>query len=103
MNTKLALEVYALTRRIPKGKVSTYGDIALQLGSKNLARVAGNILHNNPNPITTPCHRVVNAKGQLAKNFGSEGKINDQEKLLKIEGVVVNNYQVDLKEYRYKF
>ncbi len=96
-------DVYKLTSEIPKGKVTTYGEIARKLGNKHLARVVGNILHNNPSPIIIPCHRVVSSKGKLAENFGSEGKIEDQLKLLSSEGIVIINHKVELKKYFYKF
>jgi O-6-methylguanine DNA methyltransferase len=85
--------------KIPRGKVSTYGRIAQMAGVKS-ARPVGNWLHTHKQPISiVPCHRVVNAKGQLAKNFGSKGKIITQAKRLKAEGVKVTNYKVDLDKY----
>ena len=51
-------KVFEYLRRIPAGKVVTYGQIADYLGSKNLARPVGNILHSNPDPSRYPCHRV---------------------------------------------
>ncbi|MBQ8223401.1 MAG: MGMT family protein [Bacteroidales bacterium] len=88
MNSKLSDKVYEIVSDIPRGSVMTYGQIAERLGNKNLARVVGNILHNNPTPIIVPCHRVVNSKGELAKNFGFGG-IEKQKELLEAEGVVV--------------
>ncbi len=66
-------KVYEIVKDIPKGKVTTYGQIAMQLGSKKLARVVGNILHNNPDPENIPCHRVVNAKGEVAEQYAFVG------------------------------
>ena len=92
-------KVYELLRTIPKGKVLTYGQIGSCLGNKNLARVVGNILHNNPEPITTPCHRVVNAKGEVAAKFGFGGG-EVQRRLLEEEGIVFElNGRIDLKKY----
>jgi methylated-DNA-protein-cysteine methyltransferase related protein len=85
--------------RIPRGKVSTYGQIAKMAGVES-ARPVGNWLHTHKQPITiVPCHRVVNAQGGLAKNFGAKGKINTQAKRLRIEGVKVKNNKVDLDKY----
>ena len=56
-------KVYEFLKIIPQGKVVTYGQIAEYLGNKNLARVVGNILHNNPNEEKYPCYKVVNSKG----------------------------------------
>ncbi len=58
-------KVYEFLRRVSKGKVVTYGQIAEYLGDKNLARVVGNILHNNPDALKNPCYKIVN--GTLKK------------------------------------
>jgi len=88
--------------QIPKGKVSTYGQIAKITGIKS-ARPVGNWLHNHDQPISiVPCHRVVNSQGKLAINFGAKGKIKTQEKRLKTEGVEVKNFKVNLKKYLWK-
>ncbi len=94
-------KVYDFLLNIPSGKVSTYGEIAAALGNKNLARVVGNILHQNPNPKKYPCHRVVNSKGELAKNFAFGGLVGQKEKL-ESEGVEVINGKVDLNKFGYK-
>lgn len=86
--------IYKITAFIPKGKVLTYNQLAKLAEIKN-PRVVGNILHQNKDPKNIPCHRIVNSKGQVAKNFafgGSKGQIN---KLLSDE-VLVKNNQVDL-------
>ena len=88
-------KVYNFLRTIPKGKVVTYGDIAEYLGNKNLARVVGNILHNNPNELLNPCYKVVDSKGNLSKHFAFGG-IEKQKEKLEQDGIVVTNYQVDL-------
>lgn len=94
-------EVYNFLRTIPKGKVVTYAQIAEYLGNKNLCRVVGNILHNNPDPIGYPCYKVVNSKGELSKNFG-DGGIEVQKQRLLADGIEVVNYKVDLKRYKMK-
>ena len=92
-------EVYNFLTTIPKGKVTTYSQIAENLGNKKLARVVGNILHKNPDEKKYPCYKVVNNKGQLSKNFAFGGIEKQKEKLEK-EGIIVNNYKVDLKKYK---
>ena len=94
-------EVYEFLLTIPKGKVVTYGQIAEYLGNKKLARVVGNILHNNPNEEKYPCYKVVNSKGGLSNNFAFGGIEKQKEKLEK-EGIVVENYRVDLNKYKMK-
>ena len=66
-------QVYEFVKSIPRGKVATYGQIALHLGNRNFARVVGNILHNNPDPEHIPCHRVVNAQGRLSRSYALGG------------------------------
>ena len=92
-------KVYAFLRTIPQGKVVTYGDIAAHLGNKKLARVVGNILHNNPDELLNPCYKVVDSKGNLSKHFAFGG-IEKQKEKLEQDGIVVTNYQVDLTKYR---
>ena len=86
-------QVYEFVKSIPRGKVATYGQIALHLGNRNFARVVGNILHGNPDPEHIPCHRVVNSHGQLSRSYAFGG-IEAQRCLLESEGVVFKNNQV---------
>lgn len=90
--------IYEAVKKIPKGKVATYGQVAELAGDKKMARAVGNALHKNPDPDAIPCYRVVNAKGELAGEFafGGEGA---QRKLLEADGIVVTNGRVDLKKY----
>ena len=83
-------KVYKFVKNIPRGKVATYGQIALHLGNRNFAQVVGNILHNNPDPEHIPCHRVVNAQGRLSRSYAFGG-IDAQRCLLESEGVVFKN------------
>ena len=86
-------KVYEFVKSIPRGKVATYGQIALYLGNRNFARVVGNILHGNPDPEHIPCHRVVNAQGKLVRSYAFGG-VAAQRCLLVSEGVVFKNNQV---------
>ena len=94
--------VYELVRKIPKGKVSTYGEIAKAMGSVRYSRAVGYALHSNPYFGEVPCHRVVNRFGELAKSFAF-GSVEVQKNLLEKEGVVVKDYAVDLKKYLFYF
>ena len=95
-------KVYDFLKTIPKGKVTTYGQIAAHLGNPKLARVVGNILHNNPDPANIPCHRVVNARGEVAANFAFGGA-EAQRKLLEAEGVVFDgDGRVVMREFGVK-
>lgn len=90
--------IYEAVKKIPKGRVATYGQIADWAGDKNMARAVGNALHKNPSPDKIPCFRVVNSKGELAGAFAFGGAEN-QANLLEAEGVKVVNGKVDLKMY----
>jgi len=91
--------VYEIVKRIPKGRVATYGQIAAMLGNPRMARVVGYALHKNPNPDEIPCHRVVNRFGNVSAAFAFGGE-NQQIYLLEKEGVLVNGEgQVDLKRF----
>lgn len=78
--------VYALVKRIPRGQVATYGQIARLLGAPQSARVVGWAMHGNPYGSRVPCHRVVQRNGSLSPNYciGDPGR---QRRLLKREGV----------------
>lgn len=92
-------KVYEYLKTIPKGRVVTYGQIAECLGNKKLARVVGNIIHNNPDPANIPCHRVVNCKGEVSTAFAFGGS-TAQRKLLEQEGIVFgNDGKIDLEKY----
>jgi methylated-DNA-[protein]-cysteine S-methyltransferase len=85
-------KVLVLTKKVPKGKVTTYKEIAKKLNSKAY-RAVGKALKNNKTPITIPCHRVVCSDGTLG---GYKGKLNNKEKvkLLKKEGIEIKNNKI---------
>lgn len=93
-------KVYQLTKKIPKGKVTTYKAIATKLKTKAY-RAVGTALKNNKNTITIPCHRVINSNGKIGSY---KGKKNNKEKLilLKKEGIEIKNNKIDLKKYLFK-
>lgn len=91
-------KIYAVVRKIPYGKVATYGQIALLAGNPHWSQVVGYALHSNPEPDSIPCFRVVNRFGELSSAFAFGG-INRQQELLEAEGVEVKDGRVDLKRY----
>lgn len=102
MNKKLRENIYEIVKKIPQGKVLRYGDVARLAGGTS-PRYIGTVLHQNPDPGTIPCHRVVNAKGQVAQKFAFGGDLM-QMKLLKDEGVIfLENGNVDLKSCLWDF
>lgn len=90
--------IYEAVKKIPRGKVATYGQIAEMAGEKKMARAVGNALHKNPEPDVIPCYRVVNAKGELSGEFAFGGA-GRQAELLRKDGIVVENGRVDLEKY----
>ena len=94
-------KIYEQVKKIPKGKVATYGQIALMAGNPRWSQIVGYALHSNPEPVVIPCHRVVNKEGKLAKAFAFGGE-NAQRNLLINEGVIfLDEYTVDLQKCRY--
>ncbi len=78
--------IYETVKKIPKGKVATYGQVATISGSPKWSRVVGYALHRNPEPGVIPCHRVVMKDGSLTLAFAFGGE-NRQRELLESEGV----------------
>jgi methylated-DNA-protein-cysteine methyltransferase-like protein len=101
MPTDFQNSIYKLVKRIPRGKVATYGQIAYLLGRPWAFRAVGSALHRNNDPLV-PCHRVVNRDGRLARNFGLGGR-EEQKRRLVAEGVKFSKeYQVELKRFVWK-
>lgn len=91
--------IYEAVKKIPKGQVATYADVAEMAGDRKMARAVGNALHKNPDPSTIPCHRVVNSKGELAGEYAFGGAWK-QGQILESEGVEVVDGRVNLEKYR---
>ncbi len=95
-------KIYEVVCLIPKGKVATYGQVAMLAGNPRWARVVGYALHNNPAPGIIPCHRVVNRNGKTADAFVFGGG-DVQKQMLIDEGIVFNEDGiVDLKVFGWK-
>lgn len=78
-------QVYEVVKKIPKGSVMTYGQIAEIIGTKDVRKV-GWALHANKDPDEIPCHRVVNKDGRLAPGYAFGG-VGEQKAKLLAEGV----------------
>ena len=68
-------KVYEAVMTVPKGRVATYGQIAVMCGSPHASRAVGYALHCNPRPGVIPCHRIVNREGRLAPAFAFGGML----------------------------
>lgn len=90
--------IYEAVKKIPRGKVATYGQVAAMAGNPRMSRAVGNALHKNPDPNGIPCYRVVNAKGELAGAFAFGGA-DVQANLLRADGIEVIDNKVDLAKY----
>lgn len=93
-------KIYEVVKRIPKGKVATYGQVATLAGNKRWARVVGYALHVNPEPENIPCYRVVSKDGHVSKAFAFGGE-NRQIELLKAEGVEFSGEYVIMKKFQW--
>jgi len=92
-------EVYKIVCKIPKGKVTTYREIARATGFPKKTVVVGWALHSNPKPGEIPCHRVVNIKGELSGSFAFGG-LEVQKSLLEKERVFTEkDGKVNLEKY----
>src|SRR5262245_38341483 len=89
-NPDFTSRVLAVVRRIPVGRVATYGDVAARAGRPGAARAVGNIMRTCRRP-DVPCHRVIAAGGRLGGYGGNEGL---KRSLLIAEGVVVSKGRV---------
>jgi len=88
MTTPFQERVYAICRKIPKGKTMTYGEIARIL--KSSPRAVGQALKRNPYAPIVPCHRVIHTNGRI----GGYNGVQDSKKkirLLKREGIIINS------------
>ena len=93
-------QVWNLCRKIPKGNITTYKEMAHALNT-TAYRAVGNALNKNPHGSNlVPCHRVINSNGNLG---GFAHGIPTKSKLLKKEGIQIVNNKINLKKYLFKF
>ena len=94
--------IYAAARRVPRGRVATYGQIAELAGLEGHARQVGYALHALPSSSGVPWHRIVNARGEVsARSSGDSHEL--QRHLLEAEGVVFDSRgRIDLERFRWK-
>jgi methylated-DNA-[protein]-cysteine S-methyltransferase len=95
--------VWSLLRKIPRGRVTTYADLARALGSPRAARAVAQACARNPHPIVTPCHRVVMSDGSIGGYSGPGGE-RRKAALLTAEGIrIQNKHIVGFKNVRKNF
>jgi methylated-DNA-protein-cysteine methyltransferase-like protein len=97
-----AAAICAVIRRIPKGWVATYGQVAAMAGLPRRARLVGHVLRNLDPATNIPWHRVVNAKGEVSYILSRNGSDAFQQRLLEAEGVEFNDRnRFNLERFRW--
>lgn len=97
----LSKDIIQVIRRIPKGKVATYGQIASLAGNPHASRVVVWTLNSSSKTENLPWYRVINSKGTISLKPGVG--YEEQKELLESEGVVFNeNDKIDLKEFQWR-
>lgn len=99
-NSNFKERVYELMKQVPRGQVTTYGDLAGLSGHATASRIVGGIAHHGPTEL--PWHRLVNRFGGLASGF--HGGREEQRQLLEAEGTVCTDdfIVIDFKERRWQ-
>ena len=93
-------KIYAVIRRIPSGKVATYGQVAALAGLPRRARLVGQALRSTPEGLSLPWQRVINAGGQISARGGIGWEEGLQRHLLEEEGVVFDQRgRIDLERF----
>jgi len=99
--TNFEERVWKIAKNIPKGKITTYGEIARKLGRPKAARAVGNALNKNPYAPQVPCHRVVKANGEIG---GYAKGVTTKITILKKEKIEIkNNKIINFRRKLYKF
>ena len=97
----LSTKVYKKLLQVPKGKVTTYGELAKAVGLKNGQRAIGMIMKKNLFPVIVPCHRVVKSDGKIG---GYEYGERVKSKMLANEGIKIKDGKIiDFDKERFYF
>ena len=86
--TVFQLKVWNYLKKIPRGKVITYLDLAKAIKMPKAVRAVANAVGKNPYPPKIPCHRVIRSDGKLG-GYSADGGIKTKKKLLKMEGIIL--------------
>lgn len=99
--TEFELRVLECTKKIPKGKITSYKELAKAIGLSKSYRAVGNALNKNPWAPEVPCHRVVKSDGSIG---GFMKEIRDKRVLLQKEGILFKNNRIkDFEKVFFKF
>ena len=98
---KLDQKIYKKLLEVPKGKITTYGELAKSVWLKNGQRSVGKIMNKNPYPVIIPCHRVVMSTGKIG---GYAYGLDVKTKMLADEGIKIKNDKIlELEDVMYRF
>ena len=86
--TRFQLKVWAYLRKIPRGSLKTYSQVAKAIGKPHAVRAVANAIGKNPLAPKIPCHRVIRSDGSLG-GYSGKGGIKTKRLLLKKEGVTL--------------
>ena len=89
--TNFQLKVWNYLRKIPKGEVKTYLQVAKAIGRPKASRAVANAIGKNPYPPKIPCHRVIRSDGRLG-GYSGKGGIKEKRRLLQAEKVTLKKY-----------
>ena len=89
--TKFQLKVWNYLKKIPKGKVKTYLEVAKAIGKPKAFRAVANAVGKNPCPPKIPCHRVIRSDGSLG-GYSGKGGVKTKKNLLKMEGFLFKKH-----------
>lgn len=102
--------ILRILAEVPKGKVTTYGDLAVELAKRDpkwspkASRAVGTTMKNNLCGPQIPCHRVIKSDGGIGNFRGGEaGAVDEKINMLRREGVTVVDRKIDLKKFRHVF
>ena len=86
IGTRFQLKVWTYLRKIPRGSVKTYSQVAKAIGIPLAVRAVANAIGKNPYPPKIPCHRVIRSDGSLG-GYSGKGGVKTKRFLLKKEGI----------------
>ena len=86
--TIFQLKIWGFLKKIPKGTVKTYSEVARAIGKPLAVRAVANAIAKNPYPIQIPCHRVIRSDGSLG-GYSGKGGVKKKKNLLRKEGIIV--------------
>ena len=96
-------QIYSNLKKVPKGKVITYKELAKSVNPESHAyRFVGTCMRTNKDPIKIPCYKVVKSDGKVG-NYSSSGGTKLKIKKLQDDGIEIINNKIDLEKYGYSF